>query len=73
MTTTDVTVPLGEDFPEIRDGVRRICADFPDAYWCVGACGSGARLRCAAESVPWLATVLAVWTHAHNPESGELG
>ena len=24
---------LGEDFPEIRDGVRRICADFPQTYW----------------------------------------
>jgi acyl-CoA dehydrogenase len=24
---------LGDDFPEIRDGVRRICADFPGAYW----------------------------------------
>lgn len=27
------SVPLGEDFPEIRDGVRRICADFPQTYW----------------------------------------
>lgn len=26
-------VTLGEDFPEIRDGVRRICADFPQSYW----------------------------------------
>ena len=33
-TTTDFpSVPLGEDFPEIRDGVRRICADFPQTYW----------------------------------------
>ena len=34
--TTDiasVSVPLGEDYPEIREGVRRICADFPQAYW----------------------------------------
>ncbi len=34
--TTDiesVSVPLGEDYPEIREGVRRICADFPSAYW----------------------------------------
>lgn len=30
---TDVNVPLGEDFPEIREGVRRICADFPNPYW----------------------------------------
>src|SRR5512133_1944470 len=29
----DVSVPLGEDFPEIRESVRRICADFPGAYW----------------------------------------
>ena len=27
------SVPLGEDFPDIRDGVRRICADFPQTYW----------------------------------------
>ncbi|MGH7015253.1 MAG: acyl-CoA dehydrogenase family protein [Stellaceae bacterium] len=26
-------IPLGADFPEIRDGVRRICAGFPGAYW----------------------------------------
>ena len=32
-TAADVSVPLGEDFPEIRDSVRRICADFPGAYW----------------------------------------
>src|SRR5487761_1561161 len=29
----DVGLPLGEDFPEIRDSVRRICANFPGAYW----------------------------------------
>jgi len=29
----DVRVPLGEDFPEIRASVRRICANFPGAYW----------------------------------------
>jgi acyl-CoA dehydrogenase len=28
-----VSMDLGEDFPEIREGVRRICADFPGAYW----------------------------------------
>ncbi len=32
-TTEAVTVTLGEDYPEIRDSVRRICADFPGAYW----------------------------------------
>ncbi len=29
----DVSFPLGEDFPEIRDSVRRICAKFPGVYW----------------------------------------
>ncbi len=29
----EVRVPLGEDYPEIRDSVRRICADFPGSYW----------------------------------------
>jgi acyl-CoA dehydrogenase len=28
-----VTMDLGEDYPEIRDSVRRICADFPGSYW----------------------------------------
>jgi acyl-CoA dehydrogenase len=28
-----VSVELGEDWPEIRESVRRICADFPGAYW----------------------------------------
>jgi acyl-CoA dehydrogenase len=32
-TQEPVNVPLGEDWPEIRDSVRRICADFPGAYW----------------------------------------
>ncbi|MCF8476306.1 MAG: acyl-CoA/acyl-ACP dehydrogenase [Pseudolabrys sp.] len=26
-------VTLGEDFPEIRDGVRAICKGFPGSYW----------------------------------------
>ena len=29
----NITVSLGEDFPEIRDSVRRICAGFPGAWW----------------------------------------
>jgi len=29
----DVTVALGEDYPELRDSVRRICSDFPPEYW----------------------------------------
>ena len=29
----DVHVPLGDDFPEIRASVRKICAGYPGAYW----------------------------------------
>jgi acyl-CoA dehydrogenase len=29
----DVTVALGEDYPDLRDSVRRICKDFPAEYW----------------------------------------
>jgi len=29
----DVHFSLGEDYPEIRDSVRRICAGYPGAYW----------------------------------------
>ena len=30
----DVTyVALGEDYADIRDGVRRVCADYPAEYW----------------------------------------
>ena len=28
-----ISLALGEDHPEIRDNVRRICAGFPGAYW----------------------------------------
>ena len=28
-----VTMPLGRDWPDIRDGVRKVCADFPGEYW----------------------------------------
>jgi acyl-CoA dehydrogenase len=27
------SVPLGRDYPEIRDGVRAICAKYPGKYW----------------------------------------
>jgi acyl-CoA dehydrogenase len=27
------SVALGEDYPDIRESVRRICADYPGAYW----------------------------------------
>ncbi len=30
---TDVTVSLGEDYPELRSSVRRICERFPGEYW----------------------------------------
>ena len=30
---TPVMLELGEDYPEIREAIRRICADFPGAYW----------------------------------------
>ena len=28
-----IMVPFGEDFPEIREGVRAICKRYPDKYW----------------------------------------
>ncbi len=28
-----IFMQLGEDFPDIRDAVRRVCADFPEEYW----------------------------------------
>src|ERR1700744_230764 len=31
---SDLTmVPAGEDYPELRDSVRRICARYPGSYW----------------------------------------
>jgi acyl-CoA dehydrogenase len=33
MTNTATVSLPGDDYPEIRDGVRRICADFPGSYW----------------------------------------
>jgi acyl-CoA dehydrogenase len=29
----ETLVALGEDFPELRDSVRRICAKYPGTYW----------------------------------------
>ena len=29
----ETMVGIGEDFPELRDSVRRICAKYPGAYW----------------------------------------
>jgi acyl-CoA dehydrogenase len=31
--TMVVSVPLGEDYPEIREGVRAICKNYPSEYW----------------------------------------
>ncbi len=31
--TPELSMTLGDDYPEIRDSVRRICADFPGSYW----------------------------------------
>ena len=28
-----LSIDVGEDYPEIRDSVRRVCADFPGSYW----------------------------------------
>ncbi|MBX6370099.1 MAG: acyl-CoA dehydrogenase family protein, partial [Rhodospirillales bacterium] len=28
-----LSVQVGEDYPEIREAVRRICANFPGSYW----------------------------------------
>ncbi len=33
LTPAPVHIQLGEDYPEIRESVRRICADYPGAYW----------------------------------------
>jgi len=30
---SDTQIPIGEDYPEIRDAIRKICADFPGEYW----------------------------------------
>ena len=33
MSDAMTLVPVGEDFPEIRDAVRAVCAKYPGAYW----------------------------------------
>lgn len=33
MSELEVSMSIGEDFPEIRDSVRKICAGFPGEYW----------------------------------------
>ena len=31
--TTSPAIETGEDYPEIREGVRKVCSGFPGAYW----------------------------------------
>ena len=33
VSTENLSIEVGEDYPDIRDSVRRLCADFPGAYW----------------------------------------
>ncbi len=33
VNTANLSIEVGEDYPDIRDSVRRLCADFPGAYW----------------------------------------
>jgi len=33
MTEAPLTLPLGEDYPEIRAAIARICEEFPGDYW----------------------------------------
>ncbi len=30
---SEVAMPLGRDYPELRDAVQRICGQFPGSYW----------------------------------------
>jgi acyl-CoA dehydrogenase len=32
-SAAQITVDLGEDFPDVRDAVRRVCESFPQSYW----------------------------------------
>ncbi len=33
MSERETVVALGEDYPELRDAVRRVCARYPGEYW----------------------------------------
>jgi len=33
MSDTETMIGIGEDYPDIRDAVRKMCADFPGEYW----------------------------------------
>jgi acyl-CoA dehydrogenase len=41
MASGGVTVEVGEDWSEIRESVRRICADYPGEYWRGGEAQAG--------------------------------
>ena len=28
-----LSIAIGEDYADIREGVRQVCADFPGSYW----------------------------------------
>ena len=33
VNAANLSIEVGEDYPDIRDSVRRVCADFSGAYW----------------------------------------
>ena len=33
MADTDVSFPSADDYPELRESVAKLCADYPSAYW----------------------------------------
>ncbi|MGE4220525.1 MAG: acyl-CoA dehydrogenase family protein, partial [Alphaproteobacteria bacterium] len=33
MSNPELTIPIDEDYADIREAVRRICEDFPGEYW----------------------------------------
>ena len=33
MSGMPTMVALGEDYPELRDSIRKICARYPGDYW----------------------------------------
>lgn len=33
LSIDDFQMSIGNDFPEVREGVRKLCADFPATYW----------------------------------------
>jgi acyl-CoA dehydrogenase len=33
MSETTVSIPTGDDYPELREAVTKLCADYPSEYW----------------------------------------